>query len=111
MQAGSDVGAQVPAEQGAVSKRLDHLSQEGLAEIALAHAGSGSIDAGVVAHGSLLNEGDVEAIKKPVLFLYSANDQMIPDETREKFQGILKGKSFPTGGVYYPDQASRSPQS
>lgn len=67
--------------------------------------GSGDIDAGVVCHGSLLNEGDVEAIKKPVLFLYSANDKMIPDEFREKIQGILKTKSFPTDGVYYPDQA------
>ena len=57
-------------------------------------------------HGSLLNEGDVEAIKKPVLFLYSANDKMIPDEFRDKIQSILKTKSFPTDGVYYPDQAS-----
>ena len=56
-------------------------------------------------HGSLLNEEDVEGIKNPVLFLYSANDQQIPDEKREKFQGILKTKSFPAEGVYYPDQA------
>ena len=48
----------------------------------------------------------MEAIKKPVLFLYSANDKMIPDEFREKIQGILKTKPFPTDGVYYPDQAS-----
>ena len=68
-------------------------------------AGSGDADAGVVCHGSLLNDEDVEAIKNPVLFLYSANDQQIPDEKREKFQGILKAKSFPTEGVYYPDQA------
>ena len=72
-------------------------------------AGSGDIDAGVVAHGSLLNEGDVEAIKKPVLFLYSANDRMIPDDVREKYQAILKTKSFPAEGVYYPDQACFSP--
>ena len=56
-------------------------------------------------HGSLLNDDDVEAIKNPVLFLYSANDQQIPDEKREKFQEILKTKSFPAQGVYYPDQA------
>ena len=56
-------------------------------------------------HGSLLNDEDVEAIKNPVLFLYSANDQQIPDEKREKFQSILKTKSFPAEGVYYPDQA------
>ena len=54
----------------------------------------------------MLNEGDVEGIKKPVLFLYSANDKQISDEFREKIQGILKTKSFPTDGVYYPDQAS-----
>ena len=71
----------------------------------LHYAGSGDADAGVVCHGSLLNEEDVEGIKKPVLFLYSANDQQIPDEKREKFQGILKTKSFPAEGVYYPDQA------
>ena len=63
----------------------------------------------MVAHGSLLNEGDVEAIKKPVLFLYSANDRMIPDDVREKYQAILKTKSFPAEGVYYPDQACFSP--
>ncbi len=68
-------------------------------------AGSGDADAGVVCHGSLLNDDDVEAIKNPVLFLYSANDQQIPDEKREKFQEILKTKSFPAEGVYYPDQA------
>ena len=63
----------------------------------------------MVAHGSLLNEGDVEAIKKPALFLYSANDRMIPDDVREKYQAILKTKSFPAEGVYYPDQACFSP--
>ncbi len=68
-------------------------------------AGSGDADAGVVCHGSLLNDEDVEAIENPVLFLYSANDQQIPDEKREKFQSILKTKSFPAEGVYYPDQA------
>ncbi|CAL5218920.1 g666 [Coccomyxa viridis] len=67
--------------------------------------GSSDADAGVVCHGSLLNDEDVEAIKNPVLFLYSANDQQIPDEKREKFQSILKTKSFPAEGVYYPDQA------
>ena len=67
--------------------------------------GSGDADAGVVCHGSLLNDQDVENIKNPVLFLYSANDKMIPDEKREKFQSILKTKSFPAEGVYYPDQA------
>ena len=60
-------------------------------------------------HGSLLNDEDVEGIKNPVLFLYSANDQQIPDEKREKFQSILKTKSFPAEGVYYPDQACRLP--
>ncbi|BDA43921.1 Carboxymethylenebutenolidase homolog [Coccomyxa sp. Obi] len=66
--------------------------------------GSGDIDAGVVAHGSLIQLEDVEAIQKPILFLYSANDRQIPDELREKFQGVLKTKSFPAEGVYYPNQ-------
>jgi dienelactone hydrolase len=67
-------------------------------------AGSGDIEAGVIAHGSLIKEPDVEAIQKPVLFLYSDNDQQIPDELREKFQAILKTKSFPTEGIFYKGQ-------
>lgn len=67
-------------------------------------SGSGDIEAGVVAHGSLIKLEDVEAIQKPILFLYSANDRQIPDELREKIQGVLKSKSFPAEGVYYPNQ-------
>lgn len=58
----------------------------------------------MVAHGSLIKLEMVEAIKKPVLFLYSANDKQIPDELREKIEAVLKTKSFPTQGVYYPKQ-------
>ncbi|BDA43920.1 Carboxymethylenebutenolidase homolog [Coccomyxa sp. Obi] len=67
--------------------------------------GSGDIDAGVVAHGSRIKLEDVEAIQKPILFLFSANDRQIPDELREKIQGVLKTKPFPAEGVYYPNQA------
>lgn len=67
-------------------------------------SGSEDIDAGVVAHGSLIKLEDVEAIQKPILFLYSANDRQIPDELREKIQGVLKTKSFPAEGIYYPNQ-------
>ncbi len=67
-------------------------------------SGSEDIEAGVVAHGSLIKLEDVEAIQKPILFLYSANDRQIPDELREKIQGVLKTKSFPAEGVYYPNQ-------
>lgn len=64
---------------------------------------------GVIAHGSIIKEEDVEAIKKPVLFLYSDNDRQIPTELREKFQAILKTKSFPTEGVFYPGQVRSLP--
>lgn len=65
----------------------------------------------MIAHGSIIKLEDVEAIKKPVLFLYSANDKQIPDELREKIQGVLKTKPFPAEGVYYPEQVCISRES
>ena len=49
------------------------------------------------------------AASRPILFLFSDNDQQIPTELREQIQGILKAKSdsFPAEGVFYPKQASR----
>ena len=73
-----------------------------------AHAGEGDIEAGVIAHGSIITLEMVEAIKKPVLFLFSDNDQQIPAELREKIEGVLKQKSasFPAEGKFYPGMVS-----
>lgn len=48
---------------------------------------------------------------RPILFLFSDNDQQIPTELREQIQGILKAKSasFAAEGVFYPKQARHLP--
>ena len=78
----------------------------------LAPAGEGGIEAGVIAHGSRVTVEDVQAIKKPVLFLFSDNDKMIPTELREQFEGILREKShsFAAEGKFYPGMVNPLPR-
>ena len=73
--------------------------------------GEGGIEAGVIAHGSRITAEDVQAINRPVLFLFSDNDKQIPTELREKFEGILheKKQSFPAEGKFYPAMVSIAP--
>jgi dienelactone hydrolase len=71
-------------------------------------AGEGDIEAGVIAHGSIITAEMVEAIKGPVLFLFCDNDQQIPTELRHKFEGILAQKAN-AESKFYPGMVRSCP--
>ncbi|KAK9815770.1 hypothetical protein WJX72_009204 [[Myrmecia] bisecta] len=65
-------------------------------------AGSGEIDAGVVVHGSRITLEEVEAIQKPILFLFADNDRQIPAPFRKQIEETLPKLKAPAASKFYP---------
>ncbi|KAK9815250.1 hypothetical protein WJX72_000688 [[Myrmecia] bisecta] len=64
--------------------------------------GEGIVDAGVIAHGSMITLDMVKAIKMPTMFLCAENDQQIPASFRAEIQQVLPELKTPTAFKLYP---------
>jgi dienelactone hydrolase len=65
-------------------------------------ASTDKVDAISVCHGSLLKPEDIQAIKKPAIFLCSEIDTQIDDQFRAQIERILSTKDFDTMVKLYP---------